>query len=56
MDAILFFKAIGNLVFAAILFMAVIITATFSVLFHIVKESRPLNFLSKKIPFLQKTR
>ncbi|SKB43926.1 hypothetical protein SAMN05660293_00170 [Dyadobacter psychrophilus] len=38
MDAIIFLKAIGNLLFAAILFLAIFITAGFSIVLNLLKE------------------
>ena len=38
MDAILFLKAIGNLLFAAILFLAIFITAGCSIVLNLLKE------------------
>ena len=52
MDVIIFMKAIGNLLFAAILFLAIIITAGFSAVLHIVKDIIPLSQVRK--PFLFK--
>ncbi|WP_171036437.1 hypothetical protein [Dyadobacter sediminis] len=41
MDVIIFLKAVGNLLFAAILLMAVLITSTFSILVYLVKGFKP---------------
>ena len=41
MDMIIFLKAIGNLLFTAILLLAVVITSAFSVLTYILKGCKP---------------
>jgi len=47
MDAIIFLKAIGNLVFAAILFLAIFITAGFSILLNLLKEFSIAQFTKR---------
>jgi hypothetical protein len=46
MDIIIFFKAIGNLLFTAILFFAILVTSAFSVLTYLLKGMAPavVNF------------
>ncbi|WP_171037982.1 hypothetical protein [Dyadobacter luticola] len=41
MDVIIFLKAISNLLFAAILFLAVAITSAFSIVLYLVKGVAP---------------
>lgn len=51
MDIIIFFKAIGNLLFAAILFLAVLITSAFSVLMYLFKGLGPALHYRKGLLF-----
>ena len=53
MDLIIFFKAVGNLLFAAILFFAIAITSVLSVLLYIMKGFTP-SLINKKDLFLSK--
>ncbi|WAC09286.1 hypothetical protein [Dyadobacter pollutisoli] len=54
MDIIIFFKAIGNLLFAAILFLAVLITSAFSVLIYLFKGLGPALHYRKGLLFRRK--
>ncbi|MEO6284213.1 MAG: hypothetical protein ABIN80_01840 [Dyadobacter sp.] len=54
MDIIIFFKAIGNLLFAAILFLAVLITSAFSALVYLLKGIRPALHYRKALLFRRK--
>jgi hypothetical protein len=51
MDVIIFLKAISNLLFAAILILAVVITSAFSIVFYILKGFAP-TLDNLKIPVL----
>jgi hypothetical protein len=42
MDVIIFFKALGNLIFAAILLLAVLMTTLLSFLTYLIREFKPL--------------
>lgn len=53
MDLIIFFKAVGNLLFAAILFLAIAITSVLSVLLYIMKGFTP-SLINKKDLLLSK--
>jgi hypothetical protein len=55
MDVIIFLKAVGNLLFAVILFMAVLITSTFSVLVYILKGFKPA-FTGRKQLFFSRNK
>ncbi|CAG5073045.1 hypothetical protein DYBT9623_04572 [Dyadobacter sp. CECT 9623] len=52
MDIIIFFKAIGNLLFTAILFFAILVTSAFSVLTYLLKGMVPAmtNFKTLLLP------
>jgi hypothetical protein len=54
MDLIIFFKAIGNLLFAAILFLAVLITSAFSMLVYLFKGLTPTIQFRKGLLFRRK--
>jgi hypothetical protein len=54
MDLIIFFKAIGNLLFAAILFLAVLITSAFSMLVYLFKGLTPAIQFRKGLLFRRK--
>lgn len=54
MDAILFLKAIGNLVFAAILFLAIFITAGFSVVINLLKQFSVAQLNKRNFSFRRK--
>jgi len=51
MDLIIFFKAIGNLLFAAILMLAIVITSLFSIFYYMMKELTPAIMHKKEILF-----
>ncbi|MCF2487964.1 hypothetical protein [Dyadobacter sp. CY347] len=51
MDVIIFLKAIGNLVFAAILFLAVFITAGFSIVLNLLKQFKPVQLARRNFSF-----
>ncbi len=51
MDLIIFFKAIGNLLFAAILMLAIVITSTFTLFFYVMKGLTPVLLHKKKCCF-----
>lgn len=53
MDVVIFFKAVGNLLFAAILFLAVVMTTLLSLVSYIFRELKPL-LLQKRTAFLRK--
>lgn len=54
MDVIIFLKAIGNLLFAAILFLAVFITAGFSIVLNLLKEFRFAQLTRRSFSFRRK--
>ena len=51
MDLIIFFEAIGNLLFAGILMVAIIITSLLSVFFYMMKGLTPAIINKKEILF-----
>lgn len=51
MDVIIFLKAVGNLLFACILLMAVLITSTFSILVYILRGFKPALIGKKQLFF-----
>jgi len=56
MDLIIFFKAVGNLLFAAILFMAIAISSLLSVLLYLMKGFTPILFNKKELLFRKLSR
>ncbi|WP_157486647.1 hypothetical protein [Dyadobacter alkalitolerans] len=54
MDFIIFLKAIGNLVFAVILFLAIFITAGFSAVLNLLKQFGHAQLSRRNISFRRK--